>query len=256
MPSLKVYSLKSLLSNCCVSSRQVFVSRSFSSININPHPITFERLLSDENKRRAQERLVTVEPVRTAKDYDLKSGHSTAAVLVPLCTVHNEPSLILTLRSTKLKKHRGQVSFPGGNTDKNDKDFIATALRETQEELGLDPATFDIWGQMKSLPGSGGNKVVYPILACTGEVDPSQMPINHDEVEEAFCVSIRHLCDHQHIGQTFFREGSGYTLPVYTGATHRIWGLTAVIVHQALSIIAPGLYTYKVRHRKPLYQLK
>lgn len=84
---------------CCINQKKIF--------SYNVHFVFNLKL--DENKRRAQERLVTVEPVRTAKVYDLKPGHSTAAVLVPLCTVNNEPSLILTLRSTKLKKHRGQV---------------------------------------------------------------------------------------------------------------------------------------------------
>lgn len=99
-----------------------------------------------------------------------------------------------------------------------------------------------------------GRRVIYPVLACTGEVDVASLNINHDEVEEAFCVSLQHLCDPVNVGSTRFREGSGYTLPVYTGAAHRIWGLTAVIVHQVLNIIAPGLYNFKIKHKKSPYE--
>ncbi|CAG5132792.1 unnamed protein product [Candidula unifasciata] len=214
--------------------------------------LTFENILSDANKQRAQQKLTCELPVRNVKEYPLKPDHTAAAVLVPLCLVHGQPSLLFTLRSSQLRKHRGQVSFPGGNVDKTDTDLTQTALRETHEELGIEPASFDVWGQMNPLPGSGGRKLVYPILAQTGEIDVASLNVNHDEVEEAFCVSLRHLCDSTNIRSTQFREGSGYTLPVYLGGSHRIWGLTAVIVHQLLNIIAPGLYSFRLRHRRPV----
>nr|KAI8730701.1 nucleoside diphosphate-linked moiety X motif 8; mitochondrial-like [Biomphalaria glabrata] len=208
--------------------------------------LAYHRLLEDENKKRTQERMNSVHPVRTVKEYALKSGHTNAAVLVPLCTVNNEPSLLLTLRSSKLRKHRGQVSFPGGNVDKTDRDFVHTALRETQEELALEPSSFDVWGQLNSLPGSDGRKVVYPILAKTGEINVEKLHVNQDEVQEAFSVSLRHLCDPNNFRVTHFRDGPGYTLPAYSGAAHRIWGLTAVIIHQTLSLLAPELYKVKI----------
>ncbi|KAK0061670.1 nucleoside diphosphate-linked moiety X motif 8 mitochondrial [Biomphalaria pfeifferi] len=211
--------------------------------------LAYHRLLEDENKKRTQERMNSIHPVRTVKEYALKSGHTNAAVLVPLCTVNNEPSLLLTLRSSKLRKHRGQVSFPGGNVDKTDRDFVHTALRETQEELGLEPSSFDVWGQLNSLPGSDGRKVVYPILAKTGEINVEKLHVNQDEVQEAFSVSLRHLCDPNNCRVTHFRDGPGYTLPVYSGAAHRIWGLTAVIIHQTLSLLAPELYKVKLLAR-------
>lgn len=99
----------------------------------------------------------------------------------------------------------------------------------------------------------GGGKIVYPVVAQTGEVDVASLNINHDEVQEAFCVSLRDLCENNNIRCTQFREGSGYTLPVYLAGSHRIWGLTAVIVHQLLTIIAPGLYTFRVRHKRPVF---
>jgi hypothetical protein len=70
------------------------------------------------------------------------------------------------------------------------------------------------------------------------------------QVEEAFSVPIRDLCDggRMRFGSTQFWTGPGYTLPVYLGGPYRIWGLSAVIMHQTLHLIAPGLYTYKINH--------
>ena len=70
-----------------------------------------------------------------------------AAVLVPII-LHPEPSLLLTRRTSHLKKHAGQVSFPGGRIDPEDKDAEAAALREAQEEIGLDPTRVEIVGRM------------------------------------------------------------------------------------------------------------
>nr|CAD7603697.1 unnamed protein product [Timema genevievae] len=69
-----------------------------------------------------------------------------AAVLVPLCIVNGEVSLLYTVRSPDLKRNSGQVSFPGGLMDKTDKDLQETALRETFEELGIQKSSVQIWG--------------------------------------------------------------------------------------------------------------
>lgn len=91
--------------------------------------------------------------------------------------------------------------------------------------------------------------MVYPILAKTGEINVEKLHVNQDEVQEAFSVSLRHLCDPNNCRVTHFRDGPGYTLPVYSGAAHRIWGLTAVIIHQTLSLLAPELYKVKVSNK-------
>lgn len=206
----------------------------------------FHSVLSEENKKRSQAKLSQVDPVRTWKDYKLKPNHKSAAVLVPLCVVDGEPSLLFTLRSSKLKSHGRQVSYPGGNADKADADATHTALRETHEELGLDPATIHVWGELRP---HVGKVLVHPILANLGHLELSRLRVNPEEVEEAMAVSLRHLCQPGNAGSTRFRDGD-MTLPVFPNTPHRIWGLTAIITHMTLKIIAPEFYHHQVQHVK------
>ncbi|KAH6915848.1 hypothetical protein BKA70DRAFT_1092938 [Coprinopsis sp. MPI-PUGE-AT-0042] len=74
------------------------------------------------------------------------SSQGTAAVLIPLCNVDNEPSIIFELRSRTLRSHSGEVSFPGGRVDDSDPSYEYTALRETHEELGIDPRRVESLG--------------------------------------------------------------------------------------------------------------
>ncbi|KLO19278.1 hypothetical protein SCHPADRAFT_67935 [Schizopora paradoxa] len=70
-----------------------------------------------------------------------------AAVLIPLCNVNNTPGLILEVRG-KLRTHSGEVSFPGGRVDESDESMLGAALRESNEELGLDPRQIDLLGEL------------------------------------------------------------------------------------------------------------
>ena len=87
----------------------------------------------------------TTQPIRLQPNEPARK----AAVLVPLCVVNGKVSLLYTLRAANLKTHRGQVSFPGGMQDVHDLTLASTALRETEEELGISQKDIEIWG-----PGS------------------------------------------------------------------------------------------------------
>ncbi|XP_046551186.1 mitochondrial coenzyme A diphosphatase NUDT8-like isoform X2 [Haliotis rubra] len=137
----------------------------------------------------------------------------------------------------------------GGKMDDTDRDPVHTALRETWEELGITMETVDIWGSMMALPTRVTGGKVTPVIGYCGEVDVDGLTISEDEVELVFTRTIKSICEPKHNGQTQFRTSPGYTLPVFLGGEHRIWGLTAMILHMALTIIAPGLYRHKLRHR-------
>ncbi|XP_048729331.1 mitochondrial coenzyme A diphosphatase NUDT8-like isoform X2 [Ostrea edulis] len=224
------------------------------SVVYDKSTVTFGNILSNENRVRIQNKLQKYEqPV--IRKVAVSDNHKKAAVLVPLCTVNGEPSLLFMVRSNLIPAHRGEVSFPGGMMDNTDQDLITTALRETQEEIGLEIPREAVWGSLQSLPSRNGETLVTPIIASFGELQENQLRLNKDEVESIFTRKIVSLCDSKNVGSTQFRRGklpslqSGYTLPVYLGGGHRIWGLTAVILHMFLPVLAPGLYKFKLRHR-------
>ncbi|XP_063990172.1 mitochondrial coenzyme A diphosphatase NUDT8 isoform X2 [Diachasmimorpha longicaudata] len=167
----------------------------------------------------------------------------TAAVLVPLCIYKNEMGLLYTLRSTKLRQNKGQVSFPGGMRDNSDNSFEETALRETWEELNIPKETVDVWSSANIV---GRRHIhVMPVLGYIGHVDPQQLKFNPHEVEEAFVISLQSLCDPNHWGFTQFRNN--YTLPAYSVAGRKIWGLTALITHIIMKALLPDVYRHKLQ---------
>lgn len=117
--------------------------------------VTFENILSEENKTRFLKTLQKYE-LPSLRKVTVSKDHRKAAVLVPLCTVKGEPSIMFMVRSNKIHAHRGEVSFPGGMMDGTDLDLITTALRETKEEIGLEIPREAVWGSLQSLP----NRVV------------------------------------------------------------------------------------------------
>ncbi|XP_061197237.1 mitochondrial coenzyme A diphosphatase NUDT8-like isoform X2 [Saccostrea echinata] len=222
----------------------------------NESKVTFENILSEENKRRIQDKLQNnVNEQSVIRKVTVSDNHKKSAVLVPLCTVNGEPSILFMVRSNLIPSHRGEVSLPGGMMDDTDQDLIATALRETHEEIGLKIAREDVWGSLQSLPSRNGKNLVTPIVASVGELEKHKLSLNKDEVEDVFTRTVSSLCDSKNVGSTQFRRGklpslqSGFTLPVFLGGEHRIWGLTAVVLHMFLPVLAPGLYKFKLRHR-------
>ncbi|XP_043308556.1 nucleoside diphosphate-linked moiety X motif 8 isoform X4 [Cervus elaphus] len=160
----------------------------------------------------------------------LRARPAAAAVLVPLCSVRGVPALLYTLRSSRLAgRHKGDVSFPGGKCDPADRDVVHTALRETQEELGLAVPEERVWGVLRPVHDREKATVV-PVLAGVGPLDPESLRPNPEE--------------EQNQGYTHFCRGGHfqYTLPVFLHGPHRVWGLTAVITEFTLKLLAPGVY--------------
>lgn len=133
--------------------------------------------------------------------------------------------------------------------DKNDVDLQETALRETWEELKIPKEKIDVWatGNLISTP----NYNVMPVLAYIGEVVPEQLEINHDEVDEAFVISLQKLCDPELCYFTYFRS-SKLSLPNYLGGKYRVWGLTGVITHFILKCLVPEVYRNNISNVQSL----
>ena len=156
----------------------------------------------------------------------LRSGPlMPAAVLVPVVAYDGGERVILTKRTAHLSNHAGQVSFPGGRVDETDPDVIATALRETEEEIGLDRAHVNILGALDPYV-TGTGFVVVPVV---GLVRPGfSLSLAQHEVAEVFEVPFGFLMDqrnHQrHKGVFNGVERQWWAMPY---GDYYIWGATA-----------------------------
>ena len=150
-----------------------------------------------------------------------------AAVLVPIVD-HPEPTVLLTQRAQHLPDHPGQVSFPGGKIDKGDVDPRASALRETEEEIGLDRKGVTPLGYLDLYMTTLGYRIV-PVIA---RVKPGfSLKLNVSEVDATFEVPLAFLMDQNNV-QRHSREWQGMTRHYYafTFGERYIWGVTAGIL--------------------------
>ncbi len=150
-----------------------------------------------------------------------------AAVLVPVVD-HPEPMVLLTQRAQHLPDHPGQVSFPGGKIDKTDASPLESALREAQEEIGLDRKSVTPIGYLDLYLTTLGYRIV-PVIA---RVEPGfSLTLNTSEVDAIFEVPLAYLMDQANV-QRHSREWQGITRHYYaiTFGERYIWGVTAGIL--------------------------
>lgn len=169
-----------------------------------------------------------------------KTPTTKAAVLVPLCRIEDAPSLLYTVRSSSLRTNSGEISFPGGKTDKNETS-IETALRETEEEIGLHQTKIDVWGEAPAVPGRNNKILITPVIGSILDLEHQDFHINTKEVAEVFSVPVERLCDPKNQYYTQFKNG--FILPVFVVEQYKIWGITAFITHIFLnSILSTDVY--------------
>jgi 8-oxo-dGTP pyrophosphatase MutT (NUDIX family) len=163
-----------------------------------------------------------------------KATPTDAAVLLPLYGwPDDEPGLVFTERPADMRRHAGEISFPGGRRDPGDADLSATALREAQEEIGLDPAQVEIG---EALPATNTFVTGYRIHPFVGHIphprDLSLEP-NPAEVETVLTFSLDLLRESYAI-RRLVRRGVPIHTPTYEVEAHLIWGATARILGDLL----------------------
>ena len=151
-----------------------------------------------------------------------------AGVLVPIMERTEGLSVLLTQRSSDLRIHAGQASFPGGRMEPNDPDVRATALRETHEEVGIAPDRIDVIGYLRAMPTITGFAVT-PVVGLVR--DPVDLSIDRTEVEYTFEIPLDFLLEEGN-DRLVEREWEGkrFRLREFHFERERVWGATAYMI--------------------------
>ena len=166
-------------------------------------------------------------------------GALSAAVLVPLYQLGTELHVIFTKRTTLVTMQQGHISFPGGRREPGDRDLLATALRESYEEIGLDPRRVEIFGRIDDFFTRNGQIFIAGFI---GLIDPLASPYPwrpaETEVAEILEVPVRHLLDPLNLIAAEPRQVNGRLLPneTFLFREHRVFGATARALRNLLDI--------------------
>ncbi len=163
-----------------------------------------------------------------------RPGLRPAAVLIPIVVEPEGPSLLLTRRAATLRRQPGDISFPGGAVDPSDETPLAAALRESREEVGLDPEAVTVLGQMDERGTITGFRITPFVGAVFG---PYEFAANH-EVGELLKVPITILSDPAALSiETRRIQGLSRDVYHYRYREHDIWGITGQLVRDFLELI-------------------
>lgn len=151
-----------------------------------------------------------------------------AGVLVPLFLAEDRPHLLFTQRTLTVKDHRGQISFPGGVKDPRDAHLLATALRETQEEIGLNPQAVEVLGPLSPIDTITG----YRVTAYVGLIPyPYDFRLNTREVKRLLLLPVEGFCAPERWSTGRYQYKGRTTRVCYWRINKTvIWGATARIL--------------------------
>ncbi|BDV44846.1 coenzyme A pyrophosphatase [Geotalea uraniireducens] len=167
----------------------------------------------------------------------LAAGPVPAAVLLPLFFRGGEPHLLLTKRTERLNHHRGEISFPGGVRQQEDRNAQATALRETWEEVGIRPEDVEILGELDDFY-SIHNYLVTPFVGLF-PADYRLQP-NPAEIDRLITPPLAGLLDPGRFRvEDWTWQGRHQPVYFYSYGEDEIWGLTAAIIKQFLDCVFP-----------------
>ena len=165
-------------------------------------------------------------------------GRTDAAVLVPLYMQDDQPHAVFTKRRDDLRRHPGEISFPGGRYEEGEANLIATALREAEEEIGLPQAAVEILGALQPTPTIATGYAIYPFVGMI-EAGLTWTP-SAREVAEVLELSLAELSG-GYARRRLVRRGLPIRTDTYLVGDHLIWGATARILADLFDRIAPLL---------------
>ena len=154
-------------------------------------------------------------------------------MLLPLYGWPEDAGLVFTERRADLRRHAGEISFPGGRRDEGDADLPATALREAQEEIGLEPAQVRIGEALPATRTFVTNYIVHPFVGYVPHPRELGLEPNPSEVETVLTFSLE-LLREGYAMRRLIRRGVPLHTPTYEVEGHLIWGATARILSDLL----------------------
>ncbi|MGZ5847833.1 MAG: CoA pyrophosphatase [Ramlibacter sp.] len=201
-------------------------------------PVPPEQLRPAANRARCRSPPAWQPEARTEPRFtDRQPAH--ASVLVPI-VLRERPTVLLTERTTHLSTHSGQIAFPGGKRDDTDVDAADTALREAQEEVGLDRSFVEIVGQLPTYT-TGTRFIITPVVGFVRPEAP--LALNAHEVADAFEVPLQFLMTpayhRRHVMDAGGARREWLSMPYMDGSTERfIWGATAAMLRNFYRFLA------------------
>ena len=186
------------------------------------------------------------------RELPISRNLTPAAVLLPLLYKDDELIILLTKRTQMVKVHKGQVSFPGGVKDAADKSFLVTALREAQEEIGLEPKDVEILGSLDPITTTSSGFLVHSFVGLIPY--PYSFQLNGREVEEILMVPFNFLSD----VKNWYRNSSVWNNPPFDDFfvpyfKYLIWGATARILKIFFERVEPDWATTRSYRSGDLY---
>ena len=160
----------------------------------------------------------------------------SASVLIPVIERDQGLTVLFTRRTEHLQAHAGQISFPGGGAEPGDASPVATALRETEEEIGLHPRHVEILGSLREHPTVTGYRIT-PIVGLVRP--PFELRLDEFEVAGIFEVPLGFLLDPvNHRRDTMIRDGRHREFAAVPYGEHYIWGATAAMLLQFYAFLS------------------
>lgn len=182
--------------------------------------------------RRVAAGLTDVEPGKLSHRHPPADGTGRAAgVLMALAEWHDQPSVVLMQRSDALRRHAGQVAFPGGASEADDADLVATALREAHEEAGIAPADVQVLLTLPALWIPVSDFVVTPVLGWWRR--PERLRADGSEMLHAALVPLAALADPAN--RFTVAAPSGWRGPAFEVSGLYVWGFTAGLLDKLLT---------------------
>ncbi len=160
-----------------------------------------------------------------------------AAVLLALFEREGETHILFIRRSSSLRTHSGEIAFPGGGFDPGDDSLLKTALREAQEEIGLEPARVEVLGMLNPVFTVVSNYLIVPVIAWLPR-GPGILRLQASEVSELLLLPLAALAEPSILHtEEWIRDGQKRTVYFYDYGPYRIWGATARILTALLEVL-------------------